>query len=105
MGQWPSPFFSGLGWAGSGPAQPNPEIFGWSPAHADPYFTLHTHSKIVSSTFNGLSACLKVLDPLTVYLRLVYRCGGCSCGRRPPGTYSPWPWPPPRVAKALPPSE
>ncbi len=36
MGQWPSPFFSGLGWAGSGPAHPNPEIFGWSPAHADP---------------------------------------------------------------------
>ncbi len=37
MGQRPSPFFSGLGWAGSGPAPPNPEIFGSSPAHADPY--------------------------------------------------------------------
>ena len=37
MGQRPSPFFSGLGWAGSSPAQPNPEIFGSSPAHADPY--------------------------------------------------------------------
>ncbi len=37
MGQRPSPCFSGLGWAGSGPAQLNPEIFGSSPAHADPY--------------------------------------------------------------------